>query len=76
MERRESPSGHVRNAMQTLQAVLALGPDAEQLEAVVGAATKRLVLALAEIERLAQCRRSLGREVRSARRGESRPSEA
>jgi hypothetical protein len=60
--RRESPEGHLRNALQVLQALMETASGDIPLHQTL----QRLQLALAEIERLERWGQQLGRELRAA----------
>ena len=69
--RRESASGHIRNAIQVLEASLEESDqsgDALARETIV-AAIRRLKQALHEVDRLAQDRSRLGQLLRVTQRG-------
>ncbi len=59
VERRESASGHIRNVLQALYALLAPGRLDDEAGRTLTGAVERLWVALAEIERLTAARREL-----------------
>ena len=71
MGRRESASGHIRNAIQVLETALVASEragDSEEQE-TIRAAIDRLRQALDEVDRLSQDRSHLGRLLRVTERG-------
>jgi hypothetical protein len=61
-DRRESPGGHLRNALQVVAALVETGAVDIPLDQTL----RRLRLALAEIERLERWGRQLGEQLRAA----------
>ncbi|GBD33121.1 MAG: hypothetical protein KatS3mg081_0200 [Gemmatimonadales bacterium] len=59
-DRRESPTGHLRNALQVVHALAEMGADVPLEQSL-----QRLRLALADIERLERWGRQLGQQLRS-----------
>lgn len=64
MERRESAAGHVRQAIQMLEHMLALQAAGKEIEECARDVTRRLWLALGEIDRLVAACRLLGEQRR------------
>lgn len=65
--RRESPSGHIRNALQVVLSLVETGAVELSLEHTL----RRLHLALGEIERMEKWGRSLGQKLRLTRSEDS-----
>ena len=63
-DRRETPAGHVRNAIQLLEGILGAEGMSPELEAALKKAIERLWMGVREIERLAAGRYRLGMELR------------
>jgi hypothetical protein len=69
-DRRESPSGHLRNAIQILAALADRIPQGDQTSAaLIQAALERLHQALDEVDRLAKDRLHVGLLLRVRQRG-------
>ena len=68
-DRREGATGHVRNALQILQAVHAELIPASEVPSVIQAAMERLWLALVEIDRLHTNRQAIGQQLMSWQSG-------
>jgi hypothetical protein len=69
-DRRESPAGHLRNAIQILAALADRQPEGDTTSAeLIQAAIERLHQALDEVDRLAKDRLHLGLLLRVRQRG-------
>jgi alkylhydroperoxidase family enzyme len=69
-DRRESPAGHLRNAIQILAALADRQPEADKTSAeLIQAAIARLHQALDEVDRLAKDRLHVGLLLRLRQRG-------